>query len=95
MVNTAYHDNSEVPHVSYDTPFETYIRGNYARNNIPTQQDMVDLKGPECYTGPKKTDDIVQNFLTTPKQQLDRLAETVNERATAKEWIFVGRHFDD
>lgn len=95
MINTAHNDNSEIPKTDYTSPFENYVRSNYKNANIPTTDTMIDLKGPVCYiwgTTPK-TDEL--STLTRQQIAEARLADTVNERMTKEEGVFVGHHFDD
>lgn len=73
---------------------DRYIRHNYKNANIPMQTQAIDLKWPETYiwTTKKTSGEIVY----TLQQIIDMSrAETAEERASAKEGVFVGHHFDD
>lgn len=44
MVNTAHHDNSDIPPSKYTGPYEGYIASNYRNADTPTQEHTIDMK---------------------------------------------------
>jgi hypothetical protein len=94
MVNTAHHDNSDIPPSKYTGPYEGYIASNYRNADTPTQEHTIDMKWPNCYTGGKK--EILDVFTTKSASSREgSLAETVGERWSKEERWFSGRPQQD